>query len=78
MAAVAYCVLDADDLTEADRAILDELTEGARTKGYLIDATGLHRNTVGHRLEVLEAGDVIECIHESTSLWELLYDPRDD
>lgn len=70
-------VLDSADLSEADKAILDELQEGARTKGYLVDVTGYHRNTIGHRLEVLEAADVIRCLHESTALYELVEDPRE-
>lgn len=70
-------VIPEADLSDADRAILDELQEGARTKGYLVDKTGYHRNTIRHRLEVLEAGDVIGCIHKSTALYELASDPRD-
>ncbi len=69
-------VIDEVDLTEADEAILDELHAGARTKKAVVDATGLHRNTVGNRLDVLEAGDVIKCIHDSTALYELVDDPR--
>ena len=64
-------------LTDADRKILDELQAGARTKKALVDATGLHRNTVGNRLDVLEAGEAIRCIHETTALYELLDDPRE-
>lgn len=70
-------VLDPADLSEADKEILDELREGARTKGYLVDVTGYHRNTIGHRLEVLEAADIIRCVHESTALYELIKDPRE-
>lgn len=68
-------VINKEDLSKVDRAILDELRKGARTKGYLVDATGYHRNTIWHRLEVLEAGDVIRCIHDSTALYELVEDP---
>ena len=71
-------VLDADDLTDADRAILDELAKGARTKGYITDETGLHRNTVANRLDVLRAGDAIRRVHEPTALYELGRDPRGD
>lgn len=71
-------VIDADDLTDADQAILDELQAGARTKKYIIDETGLHRNTVGNRIDVLEAGDVVRSLHETTALYELVDDPRDD
>ena len=68
--------MDADDLTEADHAILDELAEGARTKKAIVDQTGLHRNTVGNRLDVLQAGEIIDCIHQTTALYELVEDPR--
>lgn len=71
-------VIDEDDLTDADRDILDELRAGARTKKAIVDETELHRNTVGNRLDVLEAGDVIKCIHETTALYELVDDPRRD
>jgi len=71
-------VLDADDLTDADHAILDALGEGARTKGYITDETGLHRNTVANRLDVLRAGDAIRRVHEPTALYELREDPRND
>jgi hypothetical protein len=71
-------VIDADDLTDADEEIIDVLGHGARTKGAIIDATGLHRNTVGNRLDVLEAGDVIERIHDRTALYDLVDDPRED
>jgi hypothetical protein len=70
-------VITEEELSEADEAILDELQDGARTKGYLVDVTGYHRNTIRHRLEVLEAGDVIRCIHDSTALYELIEDPRE-
>jgi DNA-binding IclR family transcriptional regulator len=70
-------VLTADDLTDADRDILDVLAEGARTKGYITDATELHRNTVANRLDVLRAGDAVRRIHEGTALYELREDPRD-
>lgn len=70
-------VIHADDLTDADEAIIEVLREGARTKGAIEDETGLHRNTVGNRLDVLEAGDVVERIHDRTALYELVDDPRE-
>ena len=78
MAAKQRHVISVDDLTDADRQILDVLQRGARTKGAIIDETGLHRNTVGMRLDVLEAGDVVNRIHDRTALYELADDPRDD
>lgn len=71
-------VINEDDLTDADRAILDALKDGPRTKGAIVDMTGLHRNTVGNRLDALKFGDAIEAIHERTALYELRDDPRED
>lgn len=65
------------ELSEVDIQILTELSEGERTKGYLVDETGYHRNTIGHRLDVLEAGNLIRCVHKPTALYELKNDPRD-
>lgn len=71
-------VADENDLTDADRKILDALADGPRTKGAIVDATGLHRNTVGNRLDALSFGEAIECIHDRTALYELANDPRTD
>ena len=67
-----------ESLTPADKQILDELHRGARTKKAIVDATGLHRNTVGNRLDVLAAGEAIQCIHDTTALYQLVDDPRTD
>lgn len=66
-----------DDLRSADEEILDAFESGRATKGALIDWTGYSRNTVYNRLEVLEAGGLIECVHEGTRLFELIEDPRE-
>jgi len=76
MAVAETGMLAPEELSGTDRQILDELHEGARTKGYLVDATGKHRNTIRQRLEVLTAGDVVECIHDGTRLYRLADDPR--
>jgi uncharacterized membrane protein len=68
--------MDADDLSKVDQAILDVLKEGRATKGALTDWTGFSRNSVYNRLEVLEAGDLVVCVHEGTRLFELIDDPR--
>lgn len=60
-----------------DCEIIDELTEGARTQGYLVDKTGRSRNQIHTRLNLLAAAEFIENVHENTSLWELKEDPRD-
>ena len=69
--------LDAEDLTPSDESILDVLARGRATKGYLVDETGLSRNTVYNRLEVLEAAENIREVHEPTRLFELVNDPRE-
>jgi Fe2+ or Zn2+ uptake regulation protein len=66
------------DLLPSDRKILDVLTTGRATKGYIIDETGLSRNTVYNRLEVLEAAEHVRVVHEATRLFELTDDPRED
>lgn len=59
------------ELTELDEAILDELEKGARTQGFLVDATGDPRYKVHERLKLLEAAGYIENIHTNTALYEL-------
>jgi DNA-binding IclR family transcriptional regulator len=66
------------ELTTLDEAILDELSEGARTQGFLVDATGEPRYKVHERLKLLVAAGHIENIHENTALYELRTDPRSD
>lgn len=70
--------MDESDLRPADKAILDVLTEGRATKGLIVDETGYSRNTVYNRLEVLQAAGYVKLVHESTRLFELVSDPRDD
>ena len=69
--------MPAENLTATDEAILDELAEGRATKGALVEWTGYSRNTIYNRLEVLEAGGRIRCVHEGTRLFELVEDPRE-
>ena len=64
------------DLWTSDKAILDELAVGARTRGYLIDNLSISAGTVDDRLEVLESAGHIGCLHEESALFELLDDPR--
>lgn len=70
--------MDAAELTDVDRAILDELHNGRATKGALVDWTGYSRNSIYNRLEVLEVGGLLECVHDGTRLFELQTDPRED
>jgi hypothetical protein len=70
--------MDPEDLRPADEAILDQLHDGRATKGALVDWTGFSRNTVYNRLEVLEAAEHVNCIHDGTRLFELVSDPREE
>jgi DNA-binding IclR family transcriptional regulator len=72
-----YRDMDADDLTQVDRAILDTLSAGRATKGALVEWTGYSRNSVYNRTQVLEAAGFIRLKHEPTRLFELVDDPRD-
>lgn len=64
-------------LSTTDVEIINELRKGDRTKGYLTDATGRHRNSIGDRIDVLEAGGVIRTVHDATALYTLVDDPRE-
>lgn len=64
------------DLTDADRAILDMLSEGRCTAGYLADQTDYSRQHVHNRLNVLVAAEYVRKVHAPTGLYELRADPR--
>ena len=66
------------DLTETDERILTMLSNGRCTAGYLIDETGVSRQQIHNRLNVLLAADYIRKVHEPTGLYELVEDPRDE
>jgi len=68
--------MDPDDLRRADEQILDVLSDGRATKGLLIDETDFSRNTIYHRLQVLEVAGHVTTVHEPTRLFELASDPR--
>jgi hypothetical protein len=78
-------IMDADDLTKTDRAILDFLKQGRggdepwgiATKGRLVDETGFSRNSVYNRLEILQANDHVRVLHEPTREFAFVSDPRD-
>jgi len=65
------------ELTDTDHAILEHLAEGRCTQGYIVDKTGLSRQQVYNRLNVLAAAGYVEKIHDSTALYELVNDPRE-
>jgi DNA-binding IclR family transcriptional regulator len=64
------------DLTDADHAILDRLSEGRCTVGYLADESNYSRQHLHNRLNVLLAADYVAKVHEPTGLYELRADPR--
>lgn len=59
------------ELTSLDKAILEELKKGARTQGFLVDATDAPRYKVHERLKLLTAAGYIENIHKNTALYEI-------
>lgn len=63
------------DLTDLDEALIAELEKGARTQGFLVDATEEPRYKVHERLKLLEAAGYIENIHTNTALYELRTNP---
>jgi DNA-binding IclR family transcriptional regulator len=69
--------MDAADLLDSDVAILDALGQGRATPAYLVEVTGLSKQTIHGRLNVLVAADHVRKVHES-GLYELVDDPRSD
>lgn len=65
------------NLTETDEEILELLGNGRCTPGYLVDETGISRQQIHNRLNVLLAADYIRKVHEPTGLYELVEDPRE-
>jgi DNA-binding IclR family transcriptional regulator len=70
-------MMEADELIESDREILDELQKGRCTPAVLVDWTGLSKQTIHNRLNVLVAAGHVEKVHES-GLYELVEDPREN
>jgi len=69
--------MDPGELNASDEEILDELKKGRCTPATLIDWTGLSKQTIHSRLNVLVAAGHVEKVHES-GLYELVDDPRVD
>lgn len=65
------------ELTNADHAILDLLSKGRCTVGYLAEETEYSRQHIHNRLNVLLAADFIRKVHDPTGLYELVEDPRE-
>jgi len=69
--------MNAEDLLGSDRQILDALSNGRCTPSFLVDITGLSKQTIHNRLNVLVAAGHVEKIHTS-GLYELVEDPREE
>ncbi|WP_435065906.1 hypothetical protein [Halobaculum sp. EA56] len=76
MAVKSTTVLDADDLNDVDRQLLDELAEGRGTPKFLSERISTDRSYVSQRLKRLSEHDHIEKLE--TGLYELVDDPRHD
>lgn len=75
MGSVPHGMLQTDDLSEADKGILDLLNEGRVTAPYVATETDYSLQYVRDRLRrLVEHGHVLK-IHEG--LYELVEDPRD-
>jgi DNA-binding IclR family transcriptional regulator len=69
--------MEPTELLDSDRAILDELENGRCTPAALVEWTGLSKQTIHARLNVLAAAGHVEKVHES-GLYELIDDPREE
>lgn len=69
-------VLEARQLNDADKAILDELQEGRATPGYLSGETDVEQTYINQRLKRLEEHGHVDRL--ARGLWELVDDPRED
>jgi hypothetical protein len=69
-------MLDDDDLSPADRELLDMLAEGRVTAPFAADETGYSLQYVRDRLgRMVEHGNAIKVYD---GLYELVADPRED
>lgn len=68
--------MEPGDLSGSDTQILDVLRDGRATPAAIQEWTGLSKNTVHGRLNVLVAAGHVEKVH-SSGLYELVDDPRD-
>ena len=68
--------MEAEELIESDEKILDQLRDGRCTPAVLVDWTGLSKQTIHNRLNVLVAAGHVEKVHDS-GLYELVDDPRE-
>jgi hypothetical protein len=69
-------MLDADDLSPADRELLDMLRDGRVTAPFVADETGYSLQYVRDRLgRMVEHGNAVKVYD---GLYELVDDPRED
>lgn len=64
-------MIDEDWATDVDEEILEQLADGPRTKGAIVDATDRHRNTIYQHLKNLRIDGYVEFLHEPTKLYQL-------
>lgn len=77
-------LMDSDDLTDTDKAILDTLQQdkdsgepwGIATKGRLVDETGYSENSIYMRLSTLKEAGHVELAHDGTREYRFVSDPR--
>ncbi|WP_084383783.1 winged helix-turn-helix domain-containing protein [Halalkalicoccus paucihalophilus] len=67
--------MNAEDLQQSDREILEELRKGRCTPAALTDWTSISKQTVHNRLNILVAAGHVEKIHGS-GLYQLVDDPE--
>lgn len=68
-------IMDAEELNESDRAILEALRDGRATPAALKEWTGLSGQTVHNRLGRLVVAGHVDKVHDS-GLYELVDDPE--
>lgn len=69
--------MNTEELIQSDRQIIDSLADGRCNPAFLVDLTGLSKQTIHNRLNVLVAAGHVEKIHPS-GLYELVDDPRQE
>lgn len=67
--------MNAEDLQQSDREILEELRKGRCTPASLTDWTSISKQTVHNRLNILVAAGHVEKVHRS-GLYQLVDDPE--
>lgn len=65
------------EVNASDKEILKVLKEGRSNPAHLTDETGLSRQTIHNRLNILVARGAVQKVHES-GLYELKEDPREN